>query len=76
MSILLVTDKEDFNTMKELLELSDGNLASHLRTLEEVGYITANKQFINRKPNTSYSVTEDGKNAFKLHLDAFEKLFK
>jgi DNA-binding PadR family transcriptional regulator len=74
MSILSVNDSVDFATMKELLELTDGNLASHLRTLEDVGYIVVSKRFIGRKPNTSYAVTEAGKSAFKIHLDALEKL--
>jgi DNA-binding HxlR family transcriptional regulator len=74
MSILSVNDSVDFATMKELLELTDGNLASHLRMLEDVGYIVAKKRFIGRKPNTSYTVTKTGKSAFKTHLDALEKL--
>jgi DNA-binding PadR family transcriptional regulator len=74
MSILSVNDSVDFATMKELLELTDGNLASHLRTLEDVGYIVISKRFIGRKPNTSYAVTKAGKSAFKTHLDALEKL--
>ncbi|MDR1527874.1 MAG: transcriptional regulator [Dysgonamonadaceae bacterium] len=74
MSILLVNDATDFNTMKELLELTDGNLATHLRTLEKAGYIESTKQFIERKPNTRYVITESGKNAFKEHVNALEKL--
>ncbi|MDR0811849.1 MAG: transcriptional regulator [Paludibacter sp.] len=74
MSILSVNDSADFNTMKQLLDLTDGNLASHLRTLENVGYITAVKQFIGRKPNTRYSISAIGRTAFKEHLSALEKL--
>ncbi|MDR0541890.1 MAG: transcriptional regulator [Dysgonamonadaceae bacterium] len=74
MAILSVNDSVDFNTMKELLELTDGNLASHLRTLENVGYVESNKQFIERKPNTRYEITASGKSAFKEHLNALEKL--
>ncbi len=66
----------DFSSLKELLNLSDGNLASHLRALEETGYLAVNKQFIGRKPNTSYSVTEAGKTAFQKHLNALEELIK
>ncbi|MDR1543331.1 MAG: transcriptional regulator [Prevotellaceae bacterium] len=76
MSILSVNDNADFNTMKELLGLTDGNLASHLRTLENVGYLAATKQFIGRKPNTKYAITELGKTAFKEHLNALEKLIE
>ena len=74
MSILSVNDFADFNTMKELLEITDGNLASHLKALETADYIHLRKQFIGRKPNTQYFITELGKNCFKEHLNALEKL--
>ena len=76
MSILSVNDSTDFNTMKQLMELTDGNLASHLKALESIEYIQSIKQFIGRKPNTQYVITELGKNSFKKHLDALEKLIK
>lgn len=76
MSVLSVNESVDFNTMKQLLELTDGNLASHLKALEGIGYIQSVKQFIGRKPNTKYMITETGKNSFKQHLDALEKLIK
>ena len=76
MSILSVNDSVDFSTMKELLELTDGNLASHLKALESAAYIQMTKQFIGRKPNTKYQITELGKKDFKEHLDALEKLIK
>ena len=53
MSVLMVNDSYDFNNLKETLGVTDGNLASHLKTLEENGVIRVNKQFIGRKPNTS-----------------------
>jgi len=74
MSILSVNEFADFNAMKELLEITDGNLASHLKALENVNYIQSKKQFIGRKPNTQYIITENGKNCFKEHLNALEKL--
>ncbi len=74
MSVLMVNDKVDFNTLKETLQLTDGNLASHLRALEEAGYLSVEKQFIGRKPNTKYHASEDGRLAFKNHLDALEML--
>ncbi len=74
MSILAVNDSADFSTMRQLLELTDGNLASHLRTLEAVGYISSVKQFIERKPNTCYAITDGGRSAFQEHLNALEKL--
>jgi DNA-binding HxlR family transcriptional regulator len=76
MSILMVNESVDFNTLKELLNLSDGNLASHIKALEEVRYISVNKQFIERKPNTTYSATKDGKKAFHAHLKELENLIK
>lgn len=74
MSILAVNDSADFNTMKELLNLTDGNLASHLKALEKEEIIEVRKQFIGRKPNTSYKVTDYGQQLFKAHIDALEKL--
>jgi hypothetical protein len=76
MSVLMVNDKVDFNTMKDLLNLTDGNLASHITGLEKQGYIAINKQFVGKKPNTTFEATLEGKIAFKAHLDALEKLIK
>lgn len=74
MSVLMVEDKVDFNTLKDTLQLTDGNLASHLRALEEAEYLRVEKQFIGRKPNTTYHATEAGREAFNSHLDALEQL--
>ena len=76
MSILMVHDEVDFNTMKENLELTDGNLASHLKALEKIEYIDMKKEFVGRKPRTTYSITNQGKIAFIAHLNALEKLIK
>ena len=76
MSVLMVNDCVDFNTLKELLNLSDGNLASHIKALEETSYITVNKQFIGKKPNTTYSASKEGKKAFNAHLKELETLIK
>lgn len=76
MSILLVNEFIDFSTLKEQLQITDGNIASHVNALEKQAYIKVNKQFIGKKPNTSYSVTQEGKKAFTEHLDALEKLIK
>jgi DNA-binding HxlR family transcriptional regulator len=76
MSILSVNDSVDFNTMKELLELTDGNLASHLKALENAEYVQVTKQFIGRKPNTQYQITKLGRNDFEEHLSALERLIK
>jgi len=76
MSVLMVNDSADFNTLKELLNLTDGNLASHTRALEELGYISCEKRFVGRKPNTIFKATETGRLAFKEHLSALENLIK
>lgn len=76
MSVLVVNDWVEYNTLKELLNLTDGNLASHLKALESAGFISFRKQFVGRKPQTTYSATEAGKTAFKKHLDALEALLK
>lgn len=76
MSVLMVNESVDFNTLKELLNLSDGNLASHIKALEEVNYITVDKQFIGKKPNTTYSASREGKKAFHAHLKELETLIK
>ncbi|MBR5354029.1 MAG: transcriptional regulator [Bacteroidales bacterium] len=73
MSVLMVNESVDFSTLKQLLGLTDGNLASHTRALEELGYIQCDKRFIGRKPNTSFSVTQAGSKAFKAHLKALEQ---
>ena len=76
MSILVVNDSVDFNTLKEQLSISDGNIASHITALEKLNYLEVKKQFIGKKPNTSYKVTQQGIKAFKNHLDTLEKLIK
>lgn len=74
MSVLVVNDWVDFNEMKKLLEVTDGNLSSHSNALEKAGYIEVKKEFVGRKSKTSYRVTQTGRKAFELHLDALEKL--
>lgn len=76
MSALLVNDALDFTTMRDFLDVTDGNLATHLKALEKEGFIAVKKSFVGRKPNTSYSVTEQGKMAFEDHLKALEQLIK
>lgn len=76
MSILTVNDFADFNTLKELLGVTDGNLASHAKALESENYIVVEKQFIGKKPNTRYKATTDGKKAFAAHIDALENLIR
>ncbi|MGB1037059.1 MAG: winged helix-turn-helix domain-containing protein [Bacteroidia bacterium] len=74
MSILMVNDEVDFNTAKELLKVTDGNLASHTNSLEKLTYIKVTKEFVGKKPKTTYKASAEGKKAFKAHLNALEKL--
>lgn len=74
MAILIVNDSYDFNNLKETLGVTDGNLASHLRALEENELIVVNKKFIGKKPNTSYSISEKGQKLFRIHLKALEEI--
>ena len=74
MSVLMVNEYADFNTLKELLGATDGNLASHTKALEAAAYISVEKQFIGRKPNTRYATTTLGRAEFKKHIEALEKL--
>jgi DNA-binding HxlR family transcriptional regulator len=74
MSILMVNETQDFNSLKETLQITDGNLASHLKALEKSGMIEVRKQFLGRKPNTSYVATKKGKSDFSDHLNALEEL--
>jgi DNA-binding MarR family transcriptional regulator len=76
MSVLVANDRYDFNSLKDLLSITDGNLASHLKALEKEEYILVNKSFLGRKPNTNYEATAKGKKAFKEHLNTLEQLIK
>jgi DNA-binding MarR family transcriptional regulator len=76
MSVLVTNTAYDFNSLKEVLGITDGNLASHIKALEKEKYISVSKSFIDRKPNTKYKITDRGKTAFKKHLDALEALVK
>jgi DNA-binding HxlR family transcriptional regulator len=76
MSALSVNETLDFNALKELLELTDGNLATHLKTLQKHKYVQTKKQFIDNKPNTQYSITLLGKKDFSDHIAALEKLLQ
>jgi DNA-binding MarR family transcriptional regulator len=74
MSVISVNRSATFNELKELLDLTDGNLASHIKKLEEHEYITVHKSFFGRKPNTVYEVTAEGRAAFDVHLKALEAI--
>ena len=76
MSALVVNEHIDFVRLKDLLGVTDGNLASHLKLLEKKEYIRIHKEFLGRKPNTKYYATEAGKAAFRKHINAIEQLLK
>ena len=76
MSALAVNDRLDFNALKEYLDVTDGNLASHLKALEKEEFIGVEKSFVGRKPNTKYFMTKEGRTAFEDHLRALEKLVR
>jgi DNA-binding MarR family transcriptional regulator len=76
MSVLVANESYDFNSLKDLLAVTDGNLASHLKALEKEEYISVIKSFLGRKPNTRYKASEKGVGAFKKHLEALENLIK
>lgn len=76
MSILLVNEEINFNDLKQMLEVTDGNLATHLVNLEENGYIKVHKGFVGRKTNTTYQITRQGEKAFTDHISALENMIK
>lgn len=76
MSALAVNDALDFTSLKEFLEVTDGNLATHIKKLEQEGFVEVEKSFIDNKPNTSYSMTPEGKKAFEEHLQVLEQIIK
>ena len=76
MSALMVNASINFNDLKELIKVTDGNLASHIKALEETGFIKVQKGFVGRKTNTVYSATKAGEKAFRTHLEALEQMIK
>lgn len=74
MSTLMVNEQISFNDLKQLIDVTDGNLASHIKALEEINYIKVNKGFIGKKTNTTYTITKLGEKAFQQHLTALEKM--
>lgn len=76
MSTLMVNEKINFNDLKQLIGVTDGNLASHIKALEEIGYLKITKGFTGKKTNTTYAITKTGEKAFQQHLWALEKIIK
>lgn len=76
MSALMAAERTSFNELKALMEVTDGNLATHLKTLEEAGFLKVSKGFVGRKTSTTYTVTKAGDKAFRAHLDALEQIIR
>jgi DNA-binding MarR family transcriptional regulator len=76
MSALAVNDTLDFTSLKEFLDVTDGNLATHIKKLEQEGFIKVEKSFIDNKPNTKYTMTPRGKKSFEDHLNVLEQIIK
>ncbi|GAA5522749.1 transcriptional regulator [Aliifodinibius salicampi] len=76
MAALAVNDTLDFTSLKEYLDVTDGNLATHLKKLEKEEFIGVEKSFIDNKPNTKYYMTEEGKAAFDEHLNVLEEIIR
>lgn len=76
MSVLIVNEEMSFNDLKQMMEVTDGNLATHLVTLEENNFIKVHKGFIGRKTNTTYTITRAGQKAFGDHIAALEQMIK
>jgi DNA-binding HxlR family transcriptional regulator len=76
MSVLVANESFDFNSLKEIIGITDGSLASHIKALEKEKYLSVSKSFIDRKPNTKYKATERGRTNFKKHLDALQELVR
>lgn len=74
MSALAVNESLDFSSLKEYLDVTDGNLATHIKKLEQEGFISVSKSFIDNKPNTRYAMTREGKKAFEDHLKVLEQI--
>lgn len=76
MSVLMINEEMSFNDLKQMMEVTDGNLATHLVTLEENGFIKVHKGFVGRKTNTTYSITRAGQRIFGEHITALEQMIK
>src|SRR6266576_1304459 len=76
MSALAVREQLTFNQLKELFDVSDGNLSAHARKLEEAGYLTCTKSFEDRRPQSVYRLTSPGRTALHRYLDHVEAVIK
>jgi DNA-binding MarR family transcriptional regulator len=76
MATLLGGDEVEFTLLRDRLDLTDGNLSTHLRKLEEKGYVKCAKSFLGRRPRTTYRISPKGRVAFERHVAALERVVK
>ncbi len=74
-SFLSGCDRSDFTTIKKAVGASDGNLTTHLRKLEDAGYVLMKKEFLGRKPITYYKLSKQGLEAFKAYIKNLQEFF-
>ena len=75
-SALAAAPRLTFTELREAVGMTDGNLSVHLQKLEEKGYLTIDKQFVGRRPQTSCQLTRDGRQAFSNYLDHLEAIVR
>jgi DNA-binding MarR family transcriptional regulator len=75
MAQLYVVESADFLFLQNQLQMTPGNLSSHLKKLEEAGYVEIVKEFLERKPHTALKLTEKGRNAFKAYQQNLRQVF-
>lgn len=76
MAILLNVEHAEFIFLKKQINTTDGNLSIHLKKLEDAGYIAVDKFFINRKPVSSYKITNRGREAFEVYIQRLDNFIK
>jgi DNA-binding MarR family transcriptional regulator len=75
-SLLITAEIAEFTYIKEALGLTDGNLSTHLKKLDEAGFVAIDKKFVNNKPKTAVRLTEKGANAFREYVAFLENIIK
>ncbi len=76
MSVLISVDEAEFTFLRDKVKATDGNISVHLKKLEDAGYILVNKNFVDRKPVSTYRLSAKGRKAFELYVERLESLIK
>ncbi len=76
MSMLAASPELSFTELRDTLDMTDGNLTSHMRTLQEAGYVSVSKSYANNRPLTTCSLTAAGKKAFACYIDLLEQILQ